>query len=147
MEDSFDGAKAAVFIGGRLLVYQRDARLDVRWPGLWDFPGGGREDGEAPEQTLARELDEEFGLDLSRGDILWRRTSAAAHNPALRVWFFVVRFPASAEAAIRFGDEGQRWALVPEADVAKQLVLVPSLAARLTLWREVSGSGSGPAAS
>ena len=31
-------------------------------PGTWDFPGGHSEDGEAPEQTLVRELAEEIGV-------------------------------------------------------------------------------------
>ena len=133
--DAFDGAKAAVFIGERLLVYQRDRRADLRWSGMWDFPGGGREGPESPTQTLARELDEEFGLDLAAGKELWRHEQAAGFDPALRVWFFVLQFPQAARNSLRFGAEGQRWDLWPVRRVLASAEVIPSLRQRLALWQ------------
>ncbi len=46
---------------GRLLLLQR-AAPDRRYPGLWEFPGGGIDPGETPPQAAARELREEVGL-------------------------------------------------------------------------------------
>lgn len=70
MENGFHGAKAAVFIGARPLIYQRDR--GVVWPGYWDFPGGGREGDETPHACLRREVLEDFALDVpicsDRGD-------------------------------------------------------------------------------
>lgn len=45
---------------GRVLVNQR--RPGTRLAGLWEFPGGKRQEGEAREEALRRELDEELGL-------------------------------------------------------------------------------------
>jgi 8-oxo-dGTP diphosphatase len=45
---------------GRVLIAQRP--LGKPMAGLWEFPGGKVEQGEAPEQTLIRELREELGI-------------------------------------------------------------------------------------
>jgi 8-oxo-dGTP diphosphatase len=47
---------------GRVLLAQRGPGRDLA--GLWEFPGGKVEPGEAPQQALARELHEELGLRL-----------------------------------------------------------------------------------
>ncbi|MCJ2164094.1 MULTISPECIES: A/G-specific adenine glycosylase [unclassified Pseudodesulfovibrio] len=45
---------------GRMLIQKRKPG-DV-WPGLWEFPGGGIEEGETPEQAVVREFMEEVEL-------------------------------------------------------------------------------------
>ena len=56
-------ACALVDADGRVLIAQRPQ--DKTMAGLWEFPGGKIEDGERPEQTLIRELQEELGVTIS----------------------------------------------------------------------------------
>jgi 8-oxo-dGTP diphosphatase len=53
-------AAALVDSDGRVLITQRPAHKQMA--GLWEFPGGKVEMGEAPEHALVRELKEELAL-------------------------------------------------------------------------------------
>lgn len=56
-------AAAALLDGdGRVLIAQRPAGKSMA--GLWEFPGGKVKPGETPEYALARELEEELGIDI-----------------------------------------------------------------------------------
>jgi 8-oxo-dGTP diphosphatase len=55
-------AVALVDADGRVLLQQRPAGKALA--GLWEFPGGKIEPGEAPEAALIRELGEELGIDV-----------------------------------------------------------------------------------
>lgn len=133
MAQKFHGAKAAVLIGEKLLLYRRDAH--VRWGGMWDMPGGGREGGESPRACLAREVHEEFALDVARADELW-----AAVFPAMvgegASWFFVLRFSPAAEADIVFGEEGQEWRLFDLGEAMALPDLIAPLRDRVQMWLE-----------
>lgn len=135
----FHGAKAAVFIGEQLLVYLRDDRPDIPWPNHWDFPGGGREGAETPEQTLFREIEEEFGLSPGPEVISWNRMFPALHHADARVWFFVLHLPSGAVQDIRFGDEGQEWRLMAWETFAVLPNAVPSFAPRMAVWARETG--------
>jgi mutator protein MutT len=69
-----DVAAALVFRGGKLLITQR--YLEAHLGGLWEFPGGKREPGEAFEQCLVRELQEELGIEVTVGKLLESLTHA-----------------------------------------------------------------------
>jgi 8-oxo-dGTP diphosphatase len=138
MVTDFHGAKAAIYLGGDLLIYQRDDQ--GAWPGMWDFPGGGRKGDESPLACLRREIWEEFGLIIPERDVRWQRAFPAMADPAQSAWFFVVMRRAEVARQIRFGSEGQRWALMDPHDVANLPNLIPALRDRLTLWLRESGS-------
>ena len=53
-------ACALVDADGRILLAERPAGKPMA--GLWEFPGGKVHEGERPEETLIRELNEELGI-------------------------------------------------------------------------------------
>jgi mutator protein MutT len=61
-------AAALVFRDRKLLITQR--LTDAHLGGLWEFPGGKREPGETFEQCLARELNEELGIEVEVGKLV-----------------------------------------------------------------------------
>lgn len=55
----------ALIVDGALLVAQRDRPPDLA--GLWELPGGKVAPGEGDAAALARELDEELGIEVTVG--------------------------------------------------------------------------------
>ena len=127
---NFDGAKAALFLGDELVVIRRDLKPWLAYAGMWDFPGGGREGDETPEETLIRETREELGLDVRDAEWLWRRQMTTDRRGM--IWFFVLRLPPG--TAIAFGDEGQGWALMRPDRFLAEPQAVPPLKDRLRMW-------------
>ncbi|WP_371226090.1 NUDIX hydrolase [Roseovarius sp. 2305UL8-3] len=124
----FEGAKLALLIGGKLLVIRRDDRLGLPWPGYLDLPGGGRESGESPEECVLRETQEEVGLRLEPGDLIWRRFYPDDPTPA---WFFAAHLPATSEIEIVFGPEGQGWMLMSPEDYVAHSEAIPHFRLRV----------------
>ncbi len=56
-------AVALVDADGRVLLAQRPEGKHLA--GLWEFPGGKVQDGEAPDTALVRELKEELDIDIT----------------------------------------------------------------------------------
>lgn len=111
----FVGAKAAFFCGGAVLTYLRDDRPGLGWAGRWDLPGGGREGVETAGDCLLRELHEEFGLRLTPDRLVWGAIFPSILDAARPSVFFAGRLTRAEIGAIRFGDEGQGWELMPRA--------------------------------
>jgi 8-oxo-dGTP diphosphatase len=135
----FTGAKAALFCGAAILSYLRDEKPDLRWPGLWDLPGGGREGDEGPEDCLLRELHEEFGLRLSPDRLVWRRVFPSMVEPGRQSVFFGGWLTRADIGRIRFGDEGQGWELMPVEGFLGHPRAVPELQRRAGIvWEELA---------
>jgi 8-oxo-dGTP diphosphatase len=127
----FTGAKAALLNRGRLLTYLRDDQPGLRWPGMWDLPGGGREGDESPEQCLLREVAEEFGLRLTADRLHDRRVWPAMDGGALPGVFFAGTLTDAEVAAIRFGDEGQAWQMMPVGNYLAHPLAIQALCQRI----------------
>jgi 8-oxo-dGTP diphosphatase len=65
MEPKRHGA-SIIFVDSkrRLLLYLRDNKPGIPYPGCWDLLGGTVEPGESPEQCIKREVLEEIEFDL-----------------------------------------------------------------------------------
>jgi 8-oxo-dGTP diphosphatase len=137
----FVGAKAALFCGDGILTYLRDDRPGLGWAGQWDLPGGGREGSETAETCLLRELDEEFGLILGPDRLVWGRVFPSIIDAARPSVFFAGRLSPEEVAAVRFGDEGQGWALMPRALWLSRPDAVGALQQRTALAWAAIGSG------
>ena len=97
----FTAARSRLLIGGQVLVTLRDDFAHIPYPGVWDFPGGGREAGETPLQTLHREVMEEVGLVIPDTAFVWQRRYRSNTDPDQWSWFFVAMVPAGFEARDR----------------------------------------------
>ncbi|MBA3911872.1 MAG: DNA mismatch repair protein MutT [Rhodobacter sp.] len=133
----FVGAKAAFFCGASVLTCLRDDHPGLRWPGLWDLPGGGREGAEGPEDCLLRELEEEFGLALPADRLIWRREFSSIMDATKISVFFGGYLTEDEIGAIRFGDEGQGWELMPVTAFLDHDRAVPEMRRRVGIvWAE-----------
>jgi 8-oxo-dGTP diphosphatase len=94
---------------GRWLVNSR--RAGTHMAGFWEFPGGKSHPGEAPLAALARELDEELGIEVLAAEPLLELVHDYPEKRVrLDVWR-VLRYRGEVEAR-----EGQllRWVTVSE---------------------------------
>jgi len=95
---------------GRVLVSKRLAGTHLA--GLWEFPGGKVEDGEAPEAALVRELREELGIEVRVDSVMDVVFHAYPEKSVLLIFYRCTRLagePRDLEVA------GHRW--VPLADL------------------------------
>ena len=124
-------AAALIEANGRVLMQRRPA--GKAHAGLWEFPGGKVEPGEAPEAALARELREELGITIAAADLAplaFASVPAGARNLVLLLYGCErwVGVPAAldADALVWRRPAGLRDLAMPPAD----LPLVAALEAR-----------------
>jgi 8-oxo-dGTP diphosphatase len=130
MSEDFTGCKLAYIFNDQLLVYKRDNFTNIPFPGLWDFPGGGREGSESPEECVLRELQEEFSIIFPVSRLIYKQ-EVPNHSNNGSSFFFVAEGYKSEIDSISFGDEGQHWALMPIEDYLSHPEAIPALVARL----------------
>lgn len=75
--------------GDKILVGQRPVGHSLA--GQWEFPGGKIEKNESPEQALARELQEELGIEAVVGDLKLASTHSYG-DTGIVILFYEVHF-------------------------------------------------------
>ncbi|MFD1880561.1 NUDIX hydrolase [Paracoccus pacificus] len=128
----FSGTKLVLTCGDAILTLLRDDFAHIPYPAHWDLPGGGAEPGETPRECGLRELAEEFGLRLQPERLADGREFEAVHPPGTRSWMFRGTLTQDDIAAIRFGDEGQAWRMMPLHRFLTHPVVVPHFPRRVT---------------
>ena len=96
--------------GGRVLMTQRPEGRHMG--GLWEFPGGKIDRGEAPADALVRELEEELGIEIAVEQPL---TFAVHEEPGLRI--LLLFYGARIVSGEPHGHEGQGVEWVPITDL------------------------------
>jgi len=106
------GTKGLVFIGDKILVYRRDAKTP-KYPLHLDVPGGAAEPAETPFATFKREVKEEFGLHISKDDIVYAKRYESMLKKGEFAWYAVAKLPATSRTNIALGQEGIEFMLMP----------------------------------
>ncbi len=126
---SQSGSKIILYHRASLISILRDDVSDIKFAKFWDLPGGGIEGYETPFEALQREVTEELGLEIQSGSIVWRKTYTNANG--LSSYFFAAPIGIDEIGKIRFGDEGQRWELMPIEQFCSRKDAVPHFRTRV----------------
>jgi len=132
-QKNFTGCKLAYIFDGKLLVYLRDNFAHIPFPGMWDFPGGGRDGDETPEECVLRELQEEFGIVLDESRLVYKQR-VINHTNTGYAFFFVAEGRATEIESILFGSEGQCWQMMDMAEFLAHPLASPVLIPRLNAY-------------
>jgi mutator protein MutT len=99
-----DVSAALIFHKGQLLITQRHAGSHLG--GLWEFPGGKREENETFEECLVREIREELTMDIAVGK-LFEEVTHAYETKTVHLKFFLCEWTAGEPKAL--GCAAFRW--------------------------------------
>jgi len=128
---NFSGTKIALLFGSELVVYLRDQKDGIPFPGMWDLPGGGREGDENPVECVLREVFEEFRITIPTEKVI-NLTKYKSGTPGGPDTYFCAASITQAEIDnIEFGEEGQRWLMMPIAEFLAHDQAIPHLKLRL----------------
>ncbi|MET8540229.1 NUDIX hydrolase [Kitasatospora sp. NPDC004799] len=126
---------------GRILMVRR-APHDVL-PGLWEYPGGGREDGESVPEGAARELAEETGLASLPLEYVRHLDYTNQRGLRVRQFDFTTVVPDGAEIVLSPKHDGHQWAypdaLPPTGDVQRTVIEWLTRCLGIPGWRPVGG--------
>jgi mutator protein MutT len=75
---------------GKILIAKR--KQGAHLEGFWEFPGGKIEPGETPQQSLERELQEEFGIFSKTGDFVGESIFDYGQGKTIRLSGYFVNY-------------------------------------------------------
>ena len=131
----FHGVKIAVLVNGKLLMHLRDNKIGLFNANMWDFPGGGREANETPQQCAIREVKEEFGVVLTPSSFVWERVYPAQKDPNQKAFFMVATAPEEDTNNIEL-TEGQKWRLFDQKAFFEEKAVIEALKVRFKDYLE-----------
>lgn len=115
---NFHGTKGIVFIGEKMLVYRRDDKTND-FPLHIDLPGGGKENNETPFESFKREVKEEFGIEIKRGDVVYAKQYISVMDITKESYFIVTKPRDVKESEIVLGNEGLEFFLLKPEEYLK----------------------------
>ena len=123
-----DVAAAVIERPGEFLLAQRPSGKP--YPGYWEFPGGKIEPGEDPRTALARELQEELGIEVTEATPWITRLYTYTHA-TVRLHFFRVSGWNGEPQPLE--DQAIKWQVVGQPDVMPMLPANAPVLAALAL--------------
>lgn len=127
----FHGVKIALMIDDKLLMFLRDNKPGLFNANMWDFMGGGRENQETPFECAIREIQEEIGITLSPGSIVWEKWYPAQKDPNQKAVFMVAKIAKKDISGINL-TEGQKWDLFDQETFFAKQDVIPALKTRFS---------------
>lgn len=73
--------------GNKIFIARRSPNKSLS--GLWEFPGGKVEHNETDEQALAREIQEEFGKEITVGEFFYENIHTDAEKTIRLISYFI----------------------------------------------------------
>lgn len=134
----FTGVKIALITPNQqLVVIRRDDKPSIKYPNLWDLPGGGKENKETPFECIKREVTEELAIDIRQENVIFSKSYPALAKPHHLTYFMAANISDKDLASIILGDEGQEWKLMGVDEYIKHPEGIKPLQARLRDFWEI----------
>ena len=125
----FHGVKVAILVDDQLLLHLRDNKPSLFNANMWDFPGGGRESDESPQECAVREIEEELRIKLDTSAFIWEKVYPAQKDPSQNAYFMVATMSKDSIADIDL-QEGQRWKLFDQDEFFEREDVIEALKER-----------------
>jgi 8-oxo-dGTP pyrophosphatase MutT (NUDIX family) len=127
----------------RFLLQKRDRNPSIYFPGMWGLFGGACDDGEAPEQALVREVEEELVVSVASAQFIQRlniQTDLLGAELRER-WFFSTVFSPDMVSRMTLR-EGESYRFFALADLPPPSEIVPFDLAAMLMYAHATMLGS-----